>query len=200
VGNKKVLRMVQIALFIAIIFIMTFTPLGYLRLGILEISLLTIPVGVGAMIFSPAAGAVLGLSFGLISFARFFGMNPFGAVLVGINPFYAFLVAVPTRTLMGFLTGVIFRALSRGGSAKTACYYIGGFCAPFLNTVFFMGVMALCYWNTEYFQNLNSTMGNLNPLMFICAFVGVNAVVEILAGSVVGGTVAKILHKALKNT
>jgi hypothetical protein len=29
--------MVQIALFIAIIFIMTFTPLGYLRLGILEI-------------------------------------------------------------------------------------------------------------------------------------------------------------------
>ena len=171
--------MVQIALFIAIIFIMTFTPLGYLRLGLLEISLLTIPVGVGAMIFSPAAGAVLGLSFGLISFERF----------------YAFLVSVPTRTLMGFLTGVIFRALSKGGSAKTARYYIGGFCAPFLNTVFFMGVMVLCYWNTEYFQNLNSTMGNLNPLMFICAFVGVNAVVEILAGSVVGGTVAKILHK-----
>ena len=141
--------MVQIALFIAIIFIMTFTPLGYLRLGLLEISLLTIPVGVGAMIFSPAAGAVLGLSFGLISFARFFGMNPFGAVLVGINPFYAFLVAVPTRTLMGFLTGVIFRALSKGGSAKTARYYIGGFCAPFLNTVFFMGVMVLCYWNTD---------------------------------------------------
>lgn len=101
---------------------------------------------------------------------------------------------------MGFLTGVIFKALSRGKSAKTARYYIGGFCAPFLNTVFFMGVMVLCYWNTEYFQNLNSTMGNLNPLMFICAFVGVNAVVEILAGSVVGGTVAKILHKALKNT
>ena len=42
--------------------------------------------------------------------------------------------------------------------------------------------------------------GQSNPLMFICAFVGVNAVVEILAGSVVGGTVAKILHKALKNT
>ena len=52
--------MVQIALFIAIIFIMTFTPLGYLRLGLLEISLLTIPVGVGAMIFSPAAGQFLG--------------------------------------------------------------------------------------------------------------------------------------------
>lgn len=54
------------------------------------------------MIFSPAAGAVLGLSFGLISFARFFGMNPFGAVLVGINPFYAFLVAVLQGRLWDF--------------------------------------------------------------------------------------------------
>ncbi|MDD3185013.1 MAG: ECF transporter S component [Anaerostipes sp.] len=197
--NKKVLRMVQISLFITIILIMTFTPLGYLRLGLLEISLLTIPVGIGAMLFSPTAGAVLGFVFGITSFARFFGLNPFGAVLVGINPFYAFLVAVPTRTLMGFLTGVIFKLLQKSKGMSTISYYIGGFLAPFLNTVFFMGVLVLCYWNTDYIQNLNTTMGSLNPITFICAFVGINAVVEIVAGALVGGTVSKVLHSVVRS-
>lgn len=58
--DKKVVEMAQMAVLTAIILIMAFTPLGYLRTGGLEVSLITIPVVIGAMITGPAAGAVLG--------------------------------------------------------------------------------------------------------------------------------------------
>ena len=64
--------MVQLAVLIAIMLILAFTPLGYLRIGPLAISLMTIPVVIGAMILGPAGGAVLGLVFGLTSFYQCF--------------------------------------------------------------------------------------------------------------------------------
>lgn len=42
--------MVQLAVLIAIMLILAFTPLGYLRIGPLAISLMTIPVVIGAML------------------------------------------------------------------------------------------------------------------------------------------------------
>ena len=66
--DKKIVEMAQMAVLTAIILIMAFTPLGYLRTAGLEISLITIPVVIGAMITGPAAGAVLGGVFGITSF------------------------------------------------------------------------------------------------------------------------------------
>ena len=57
--KNKTLEMVQLAVLIAIMLILAFTPLGYLRIGPLAISLMTIPVVIGAMILGPAGGAVL---------------------------------------------------------------------------------------------------------------------------------------------
>lgn len=48
--KNKTLEMVQLAVLIAIMLILAFTPLGYLRIGPLAISLMTIPVVIGAMI------------------------------------------------------------------------------------------------------------------------------------------------------
>ena len=61
-------RLTQLALLLALVLIMSYTPLGYLPVGPLTLSLLTIPVAIGAMLLGPAAGAVLGGAFGLTSF------------------------------------------------------------------------------------------------------------------------------------
>ena len=81
--------MVQLAVLIAIMLILAFTPLGYLRIGPLAISLMTIPVVIGAMILGPAGGAVLGLVFGLTSFYQCFAGDPFGAAFhfPGMHPY-----------------------------------------------------------------------------------------------------------------
>ena len=73
--------LVEMALLVAIILIMAFTPIGYIRTAGLEITLIVVPVAVGAVTLGPAAGAILGGVFGVTSFIQCFGMSPFGAAV-----------------------------------------------------------------------------------------------------------------------
>ena len=89
--------LVEMALLVAIILLMAFTPIGYIKTAGLEITLIVIPVAVGAVTLGPAAGAILGGVFGITSFIQGFGMSAFGTLLLGVNPVFTFLVCVPTR-------------------------------------------------------------------------------------------------------
>ena len=93
--------MVELAVLIAIILIMAFTPIGYIRTLGLEITLIVVPVAVGAVTLGPMAGLILGTIFGITSFIQCFGMSAFGVMLLSINPVFTFIVCVPTRMLMG---------------------------------------------------------------------------------------------------
>ena len=66
--------LVEMALLVAIILLMAFTPIGYIKTAGLEITLIVIPVAVGAVTLGPAAGAILGGVFGITSFIQCFGM------------------------------------------------------------------------------------------------------------------------------
>ncbi|MDD3394387.1 MAG: ECF transporter S component [Clostridia bacterium] len=180
---------------IAIILLMSFTPLGYLRTAGLEVSLITIPVAIGAMIIGPKAGLLLGTVFGLTSFYQCFGMSPFGAALLGINPFLTFLVCVPTRALVGWFTGMIFKGLEKMDRSKTVCFFIGGLIAALLNTILFMAALILFFWNTDYIQSINASIGNLSVFAFVLTFVGVNGLLEMPATCIVSGVVSKTLKK-----
>ena len=85
--HARTLWMVQTAILAAILILMAFTPLGYLKVGTISITFLTLPVVIGAILLGPLSGAILGGVFGLTSFAQCFGMDVFGTTLMGINPF-----------------------------------------------------------------------------------------------------------------
>lgn len=198
-GKKKVSvkDLTTTSMMIAIILLMAFTPLGYLQTGGASISLLTVPVAIGAMIIGPKAGLLLGTIFGLTSFYQCFGISPFGTTLLGINPLFTFLLCVPTRALVGWFSGLIFIGLAKVDKTKTACYFIGGLITALLNTILYMSVFILFFWNTEFVQSINAGLGDLNVFFFVIAFVGVNAVLEMTAACLIGGTVAKTLKKIL---
>ena len=118
-------------------------------------------------------------------------------MLLSISPLGTFLTCIPTRMLMGFLTGVVFLAAQKLDKKKTTCFFIGGFFAAFLNTVFFMGVLLLCFWNTEFIQGINETLGGLNPVLFVGAFVGVNGIFEMTSSCIIGGVVSKAVSRTL---
>ena len=58
---------------------------------------------------------------------------------------------------------------------------------------FFMSALVLLFGNTEYVRGL---MNGRSFLVFVCAFVGVNAVVEMLVCTVVSGFVGSALYRA----
>ncbi|MBR2503598.1 MAG: ECF transporter S component [Oscillospiraceae bacterium] len=192
--KTKTLKLAQLALLVAIVLVMAYTPLGYLRTLGLEISFLMIPVTIGAIVLGPAEGAILGLVFGLTSFATCFGSSPFGVALLAINPVYTFIGCVVTRVLAGFLTGVIFKAVKK----LKLGYEITSLAGPLLNTLFFMGALVLFFYNTEFIQNLAASLGAANPFTFVIAFVGLQGLVEAVACCVIAAVVSKNVHKFIK--
>ena len=63
--NPRVGRLVRTALLVAIIFLLAFTPLGYLVIGPIAATTIQMPVIIGAVLMGPGTGAVLGFFFGL---------------------------------------------------------------------------------------------------------------------------------------
>ena len=196
--TKGTRSMVELALMSAIIIVMAMTPLGYLKTPVLNITLLTIPVAVGAMILGPKGGAFLGAVFGATSFAQAVsGGGGMTAILFQTNPLgVTFLCFVP-RILEGFLCGLLFSILKRT-KLKKASYYIAGISCPVLNTVLFMGTIIGMFYQTDYIQSLVSSLGVSNPLTFVVALVGVQGVIEAAVCGVLSGIVAFALSKAFR--
>ena len=66
--NAKTKEIVLLALFSAIILLMAFTNLGFIPLGVINATIVHIPVIIGALFLGPKKGAFLGFLFGLTSF------------------------------------------------------------------------------------------------------------------------------------
>mgnify|MGYP002243315177 CR=1 FL=1 len=195
--QAKTKRMVQLALMISIIFVMAFSPLGYLRTPGLTITFLTVPVAVGAVLMGPLAGAVCGLAFGITSLiTALTGGSPFSSMLLSINPLgLAFTCLVP-RVLEGWLCGLIFAALRP--RFKNASYFIACLACPLLNTVLFMSSLIFFFYHTDYVQGIAASLGASNPLIFVILFVGIQGAVEAAACTVLGSAVSRTLAAALK--
>ena len=186
-------RMVLLAMLSGILLIMSLTPLGYLNIGPLAISLNMIPVAIGAVALGPGGGAFLGAVFGVTSCLQCVGIGGtsyMGMILFEISPVLTILQRLVPRVLAGLLTGAAYDAMHKLRVPYAG--YVSGFCAAALNTVFFMVALVLLFGNTPYLQDL---IGGRNILMFILSFVGVNALVELLASTVTVGAVCKALEK-----
>lgn len=196
-SKKKLITMVETALLSAIVVVMAFTPLGYLKTAGLEITFIMIPVVIGAATVGPAAGAILGGVFGITSFIQCLGMSAFGATLLSINPVLTFLVCVPTRILAGFLAGLVFKAIGKKGKEKLGAT-VASLAGPLFNTLFFMSTLVLCFGNTEYILGIKEALGATNVLSFVALFVGVQGLVEAAVCFVAGSAVSVALLKSVK--
>ena len=193
--NEKTLRLTVAGMLIALEIIMAFTPIGYLKIGLLSITFMTVPVIIGAVTNGLWMGTVLGLTFGITSFVQCFGMDAFGTTLFGLNPIGTFIMCICTRTLMGFLCALIYKGLSKTKAPVGVQVGISAFSAPFLNTAFFVPCLILFFWKTEYIQSIAA---GANVLKFIVTLVGVNGIVEWVVCTVVGAAIALGLKRALK--
>lgn len=202
-ANSRILYMTELAVLIAILLILEITGLGMFKTFGLELTIMQIPVIIGAIVLGPAGGAAMGAAFGLISFWECFGKSQFGTMLLSINPFLTFIVCVPTRILMGWLCGLIFKGMhSKLGHTKAnfASYITASLGGALLNTIFFMSALCLCFYQTDYIQGFAEMLGSDNVFMFILLFVGIQGLVEALlcagVGSVVSKGVRRGLHKS----
>lgn len=198
--REKTVRLTELAVLTAMIVLLEVTGLGMIRTFGMEMTILQVPVIIGAILLGPADGAILGACFGMVSFLECLGKSPFGFALFGINPFYAFLTCVPTRTLMGFLCGLIFQKTDRIlGKTKAGIvpYLAASLGGALLNTVLFMGTLCACYYQTDYVQGFVMKLHAGNVFVFVILFVGLQGLLEALICAGLGTAISKTLRYTL---
>ena len=197
--NQDLRTLTRLALLVAIELVMKAVGLGSVPMGPLYMSFLTLPIAVGAITMGPMAGAVLGGVFGAVSFYdAVTGASAMTGALFQVSPLHTFILCVGMRMLMGLLVGLIFQGLKKADHKGTWSYFVSSMAAPGLNTQLFMGYIVLAFYNCDYVQSLVANKGASNPFMFVVLLVGVQGVAEFLVSGILGGIVARAVHKYLK--
>ena len=148
--NPKVGRLARMALLVAIIILLTFTPLGYITLPFIAATTIQMPVIIGAVMMGPVAGLALGIAFGLSALCKVLmmpGADPVATAILSYNFFLYAVIAIVPRGLMGWLSGLLFAGLNKTGlkqkNLKLISYGITGFVGSMLNTIFYLGSLWL---------------------------------------------------------
>lgn len=199
----------QLALLTAVILVMAYTPLGYLRVGPLTMSLLTVPVAIGAMLVGPVGGAWLGLIFGLTSFMNAVnGTGGLTAFAFQYNPVFCFITCVVARVACGLCCGLLYKGATRLFKThdKAACV-VGALSAPLLNTLFFMSCLLGFFYQLDQIQNMLSNQqvqqmlaasGIPAPLAVAVVMVGVQGLIEAVTSGVISTAVTVALRRVFK--
>ena len=202
--KEETFELVLCALFTAIIIIMSYTPLGYIPLVVINATIIHIPVILGALFLGPKKGAFLGFVFGLTSFlkntltpatASAFVFSPVLASSmvgpVGI-PKSTFICFVP-RILVGVvpcLVYVLVKKVAKGKAGTGIALALAGFSGAFTNTILVMGSIYLLYKN-DYAVALDKPAEKI--LETITGIITFNGVIEAALAALLIGVVGAAL-------
>lgn len=192
--NKKTKNMVLFSMLLAIEIVMSFTPLGFLRIGFLSVTMLHIPVIVCAMALGKQYGAALGFVMGFCSFLNAtFQPTPTSFCF---TPFYSFggihgnagslLIAFLPRIALGYGAGLIYeKANARHEKAAAA---ISGVSGALINTIGVLGGIYLIF-KEPYEAVLGNTL-----IVLLMTSVWVNSIAE----AIIAVIAAMAIHPLLK--
>ena len=191
--NSKIERMVGIALLMALVVVMQLLSGIIPPVGGFAISLVLIPIVVGAALYGPVAGMILGATFGIVVFINCVtGVDPGGAMVLQANPVLCFFVVLGKGILAGLAAGWVYRLL------KGKNPYIAMLCAavvcPVVNTGVFLAAMF-----TFYIEVLNAWAEGGDVVAYVLSgLVLLNFLPELLINVVfspAGQRIVKIVKK-----
>lgn len=176
--------MVGVALMAAIVVVLANTPLGLIPLPMIKATTTHIPVILGAVLFGPLAGGILGAVFGICSMISntvtpallSFAFSPFLAASAA-GAVKAVWVSVGCRAMIGIVAGWLWIGLKKLGAKDLIALPVVGFVGSMTNTVFVMGSI--------YFL--------LRPEYAEAMGVAVDAVFGLVMGVITGSSVLEAL-------
>ena len=193
--NKKIIRMVEMAMLIALIFVMQYlgtlasTPLR--AVGI-EFSFVLIPIVVGAFLLGPLEGAILGFVFGVMTVVlTVIAPGTMTYILFSESPVFYVLVAMVKAIAAGLLSGLIYKGLENlmKGKAKYFRTVIAAASAPIINTGIFLLGMVL------FFSGIiaEKWAGGQNIFIFLVSLIWINFVIEIGINIILSPAIVRIV-------
>ncbi len=177
--NFKTKQMVQLSLMIAIVIVMGITPLGFIRIPPIDITMLHLPVIVGSIVLGPLCGGVLGLTFGLVSMCKAI-INPLPPLTYMLSPFASgyplqsiFICIVP-RIILGILPALLMKILDRKKKNSRLIIGTSAGISTIAHTFMFLGCLNLFPADKISFPlaDIIKTVASLNgSLEFVVAII-----------------------------
>lgn len=174
-------RLTFLAMLTALVIVLQF--LGqFIRLGQFSVSLVLLPIVIGAAVCGAGGGAWLGFVFSVAVF-----ITGDAALFLGINPIGTLITVLLKGTLAGWAAGAVYGLLKN--KSRTAAVFASAVVCPVVNTgIFFAGCLVF------FADALREMAGGTDLMVFIItALIGGNFIFELVVNGVLGTAVVRLL-------
>lgn len=196
-SHAKILKLTQMALLCALIVLLQqiVIPLP----GGLTLSLVLIPIVVGAVLLGPSAGAILGGVFGLVvtSLVITGRAGELSTMMWIANPVMTVVICLLKGVAAGLVAGLIAMAFPR---RKYLGIVLAAAAAPIVNTGIFLLGLFTCFYNVM--QEFATKIGMAGTSMIYFAaivLVGVNFLVEFAANLICSPVIVRVVDAVKKS-
>lgn len=187
-SHKQIQKMVGLAIFTAVVIVLQLLG-SFIKIGTFSISLVLIPIVVGAAVYGAGAGAFLGGVFGVVvTIACINGSDVGGNLLFTQSPALTILICMVKGIAAGAAAGWVYRLLA--GKNAYLAVAVSALAAPVVNTGLFCLGMRFFFYDTLVARAAGQS---LVYYVFI-GLIGVNFLLETLINLVCSPIILRILN------
>ena len=177
-------KLTGMALFTAIVVVLQFLG-AFVRFGPFSISLVLIPIVVGAAMYGAGAGAWLGFMFGMAVL-----LSGDAAAFMVVHALGTVATVLAKGALAGFAAGLVFRLLEKFNTY--AAVIVSAIVCPLVNTGIFLLGCKLFFMETIASWAAGAGFDNVGTYMIV-GFVGFNFLIEMAINIVMAPIILRIV-------
>jgi uncharacterized membrane protein len=183
--KNKTKTMVGVGLFTAIVAVLQFLG-GGIKFGMFSISLVLVPIVVGAAVYGWKSGAWLGFAFGAAVL-----LSGDAAAFLVIDPLGTILVVLLKGTACGLISGLVYLLLQKLN--RTVAVFASALVCPVVNTGIFLIGCRIFFWET--IAGWGAAMGYANVADYaIYGLVGINFLIEIAVNLLLAPVIVRLIQ------
>ena len=183
--NTNTQKIVGLGLFTAIVVVLQLMG-SFIKFGTFSISLVLVPVVIGAALYGAGAGAWLGFVFGAVVL-----LSGDAAAFLGVNALGTVLTVLVKGALAGYVSGLVYKALENKN--RTLAVALAAVTCPVVNTGVFLIGCKLFFMET--ITGWGEALGYADVGNYIIyVLVGGNFLFELLFNAVLSPVILRLIR------
>lgn len=186
-NKQNTTKLVMLSILAALVIVFTYIPIKF---GTFQLNLALIFIAVGAIMYGPIAGALLGLINGGVVL-----LNGDAALFLGWNLVGTIITVLLKTALAGFLVGITYQLLSK--IHKNVAIITSALLAPVVNTLVFIIGCLIFFVNP--ISAMASESGKNILSVILVGFIGVNFFFEFFINVLLSPTITRVIEYGMRN-